>query len=290
MDFITSYKSIKDKKYSASQAARKIALDAISFIDNLKSEADFKKNRIQFLYIHHVFDDEVNKLRSLLDFLFKYHSFISYSEAVQKLLANKIDKPYICLSSDDGLKNNVRAAAIFKEYGISACFFICPGIINEKNPEKIKNFSAEKLHFPPVEFLTWDDVEKLCKDGHEIGSHTMSHINIAGTDPSVVTSELQQSFDIIKSRIGNPVHFAFPYGKYFHFTEKARKVVFDIGYQSCSSAERGCHVQQAQPPVKEHLLIRRDNTVLDWSLDHIKHFLRRNATNKRLQQNSFFYN
>lgn len=291
MDFASSYKSVTTyKRFSVRNVARKIALDSISFFDNLKSDNDFKRNRIQFIYIHHIFNDEERSLRNLLDFLLRHHSFISYSEAVDKILANNIDKPYLCISSDDGFKNNLKAAEILKEYGISACFFICPGIIGESNYEKIKDFCAARLHFPPVEFLNWDDVDTLAKYGHEIGSHTMTHINVAKASQPVLSDELQQSFSIIKSHTGNRVHFAFPYGKYFHFTEDARTLVFDIGYQSCSCAERGCHVEQPVAPVKEQLLIRRDNIILDWSLDHIKYFLRRNATHKDLQRNNFIYN
>lgn len=289
MEFTTSYKSIKKNTISVRNTVRKMALDSISLFDNFKNEEDFKKNRIQFIYIHHIFNDEENDLINLLNFLSQYHTFISYSEAIKKILTNQIDKPYICISSDDGFKNNLRAAEILKEYGVSACFFICPGIIEESNEEKIKIFCKERLHFPPVNFLSWDDVESIVEKGHEIGSHTMHHINVAETNQDKLVAELKQSYKILKNRFGNIIHFAFPYGRYFHFTEEARKLVFDTGYQSCSSAERGCHVHQDVAPLKDELLIRRDNIILDWSLNHIKYFLRRNATHFALQQNKFIY-
>lgn len=289
MEFTTSYKSIKKNTISVRNTVRKMALDSISLFDNFKNEEDFKKNRIQFIYIHHIFNDEENDLRNLLNFLLQHHTFISYSEAVKKILTNQIDKPYICISSDDGFKNNVRASEILKEYGISACFFICPGIIEESNEEKIKIFCEERLHFPPVNFLSWDDVESIVEKGHEIGSHTMHHINVAQTNQDILAAELKQSYKILKNRFGDIIHFAFPYGRYFHFTREARKLVFDTGYQSCSSAERGCHVPHDVLLLKDELLIRRDNIVLDWSLNHIKYFLRRNATHIALQQNKFIY-
>jgi len=289
MEFTTSYKGFKKNKISVRNTVRKIALDSISLVDNFKNEDDFKKKRIQFVYVHHVFKDEEEGLRNLLKFLSQYHTFISYSDAVKKILTNQIDKPYICISSDDGFKNNLRAADILNEFGISACFFICPDIIEESNEKKIKIFCQEKLHSPPVDFLNWHDVEKLMKNGHEIGSHTMRHINVAVINTEILDEELQQSYIILNSRFGDNIHFAFPYGRYFHISDQARKRVFQTGYQSCSSAERGCHVQQKIAPLKDELLIRRDNIVLNWSLNHIKYFLRRNATHTALQQNKFFY-
>jgi peptidoglycan/xylan/chitin deacetylase (PgdA/CDA1 family) len=291
MNFVTTYKALKKYKgTSLLSEARETALDILGLLQKLKGDNAFKKNRIQFLCLHHVFNDEQKNLRDLLDFLLKDHSFISYSEALKKILDNKIDKPYICISSDDGFKNNLNALNILNEYGISACFFICPDIIENQNEENIEIFCSEKLHIPPVEFLNWNDVDRLLKDGHEIGSHTMKHINLAASEPDIIADDLQLSYDIIKKYVGDRVHFAFPYGRYFHFTAKAREVVFNTGYYSCSSAERGCHVQQSEPPVCEKLLVRRDNIVLAWKPSHIKYFLRRNAMHAKFQQNNFLYN
>ena len=70
-------------------------------------------------------------------------------------LNNKIDKPYIAFSSDDGFKNNLFAAEILNNYGASACFFINPGLVEECDFQKIKNHCRNKLHLPPIEFLNW---------------------------------------------------------------------------------------------------------------------------------------
>ena len=290
MNFVTTYKDVKKYKgFSLKNEIREPVLDIVSMFQHIKGDAALQKNRIQFIYLHHVFNDERINLRNLLSFLSKHYAFISYSDAVKKILDNKIDKPYICISSDDGFKNNLTAATILKEYEAPACFFICPAIIEERNYEKIKRFCVEKLHIPPVEFLNWNDIDLLLNNGHEIGSHTMTHINIAAVQPNIIADELRQSYQIIKKRIGDKIHFAFPYGRYFHFTEKARELVFDTGYCSCSSAERGCHIQQDKPPQYEKLLIRRDNIVLGWKLSHIKYFLQRNAMLTKLQQNNFLY-
>ena len=290
MKFAETYGSIKDQKgFSVRSAVRNVTLDGLHLIEKFKNSNALSKNRIQFLYIHHVFKDEISNLKELLNFLSEDHFFISYSEAVNLILNNTIDKPYICISSDDGLKNNLYAAEIFDLFGIKACFFICPGIIGETDYNKINEFCARRLIFPAVEFLEWSDIDFLLKKGHEIGSHTMTHINCAEVSTDVLEEEFRLSYEIIKQRCGAVQHFAYPYGRYSDFSRKAADMVFATGYQSCSSAERGCHIEQPALTPKESLLIRRDNIVLDWRLSHIRYFLNRNARTTSLQKNNFPY-
>src|SRR5205814_3914219 len=125
--------------------------------------------------------------------------FISYAEAVEKILNSEIDKPYIAISSDDGFKNNIRAAEILNRYGAKACFFINPSIVSETNYEKIKKYCREKLNFAPVEFLNWQEIEQLQRMGHEIGSHTMDHIDIGKTPAERIKIDIEKSYEVLKT-------------------------------------------------------------------------------------------
>lgn len=283
--FIHSYEEVKRLKPKALRGMlRNMALSGLSIAAN---ERYLSKPRIQFLYVHHVFNDEEKKLEVLLKRLAKEHTFISYGEAVEKILSGKIDKPYITFSSDDGFKNNLRAAEIMNEYGAKACFFINPGIIGETDFSKINKFCTQRLEFPPVEFLTWDEVAKLQQWGHEIGSHTMMHMNIAATSEQEIKGDLAQTYRILGERCGGVRHFAFPYGRFFHFSSAGRKAVFETGFQTCATAERGCHINAAAPISNTELCIRRDHIVLDWKLSHVLYFLINNAKNATADNNLF---
>lgn len=285
--FTVNYRSVKSiKQTSLRGLARDIALAGLSFKTKLASSTYyFQKPRVQFLYIHHVFDDELENFEKLLKELFIHHTFISYSQAVEKILTNNVDKPYISISSDDGFKNNIKAAAILDKYNIKACFFINPDSIDLRNPDKVADFCKTRLNFPPTEFMNWDDVSLLLKNGHEIGSHTMGHINVAESSKSNVEENLQESFEIITSKCGKVDHFAYPYGRYFHFNSESLDLVFKTGYKSCASAERGCHISNHIIKAKD-LFIRRDHVVCDWNLNHIMYFLLMNSK-KINQQNNF---
>lgn len=291
MQYFNNYNEIKKLKPTGFKGhLRKLALDALSVSDKITGADKYlKKPRIQFIYIHHVFRDEEMLLEQLLKKLSSHFTFISYSEAVEKILQGNIDKPYACISSDDGFKNNLKAAEILNRYGVKGCFFINPYIIGERSFDKIKEFCSKRLRFPPVEFMNWDDVEKLQREGHEIGSHTMEHINVAATDTDIFRDDTNLTYNILEKQCGTIKHFAFPYGRYFHFNEAARKIVFDAGFISCASAERGCHVNHDAPLAKDKLLIRRDHVILSWPTDHIFYFLAKNAKNASAQNNLFPY-
>lgn len=293
MKFVDTYKELrKIEKYTLRQQLRNAVIEPISYFYNKVNDTDhlFRTARVQFLYIHHVFKDEEQALTKLLQQLSRYHQFISHSEAVNKILSGEIDKPYIAISSDDGLKNNIIAASILDKFGIKGCFFICPEIIDEKREEVVAKFSKQRLHFPPVEFMTWGDVEKLLKDGHEIGGHTMNHVNLAALNETEMKDEIEICYNSIVQKCGKVKHFAYPYGRFHHFSNEARKIVFDAGFESCASAERGCHIGDSGKKIsREDLLIRRDHVVLGWSLEQIQFFMLRNIKSADFSQNFHFY-
>lgn len=269
---------------------RNIALDGLFTLNHIKGYTDYlKKPRVQFLYIHHVFKDEEHKLDALLKRLSIQHTFISYSEAVTKILENEIDKPYICISSDDGFKNNISAAKIFNEYDVSCCFFVNPFILENHSYSEIEKYCKTQLNFPPVKFMDWNDIEKLQQWGHEIGSHTMNHINVANTTEEDFQRDCYNTFEILSQKCGDIKHFAFPYGRFFHFNDSAREIVFKSGFISCASAERGCHINNLGTIDQEELCIRRDHVILDWKLDHVFYFLINNSKNANFHNNLFPY-
>ena len=272
---------------SARRIARHTALTSLAALYKLTGRMSFlKRNRIQFIYLHHIFEDEEAAFRQALRFLSRSHSLISYSEAVERLWRGEIDRPYVCFSFDDGLKNCLRAARILSEFGVSGCFFICPSIIGETDHRKLKEFCVRKLTLPATEMLTWDDVETLINNGHEIGSHTMSHPVLSRISQERAQHEISQSYESLTGRLGAIKHFAWPEGRFFHFNPAAARAVFDAGFQSCASAERGCHVTRTEPNPSS-LCIRRDYLAARWPLSHSAYFLASNSQTASAKSNQW---
>ena len=261
-------------------------LDALSFYQRIKGfETYFRRPRVQLLILHHIFKDEEYKFSELLRELSYSHEFITYSSAVDKILGGDIDKPYITFSFDDGFKNNIIAAEILNKFNVKACFFVNPSVIGETNFEKILLHNSQRLHLPPVEQLSWSDVEKLQKQGHEIGSHTMYHKKVTEQSVEEFRDDIGQSLEVLKEYCGEVKHFAYPYGRYFHFTKKAFETVFEAGFQSCASAERGCHITEGEKMSKNDLFLRRDDIIADWDLNHILYFLAQSSRKANIMNN-----
>jgi peptidoglycan/xylan/chitin deacetylase (PgdA/CDA1 family) len=289
--FFETYAEVKAEMPSGLRGwLRDLALRGLTLTHSrAATEAALSKPRVQFLYIHHVFRDEESALRRLLDFLMRQHTFISYSEAVDRIWNDRITNPFIAVSSDDGFRNNLAAGKILNEYGISGCFFINPGITELKQYDDIARHCRDTLFFPPVEFLNWDEVTELKKLGHEIGAHTMKHMDIGATPASQVADDLAACHEIISRRCGEARHFAFPYGRFSNFNREGREACFRSGFISCATAERGCHVGAGRKLNPEELCIRRDHVVLDWKPGHTTYFLVQNARRASPENNFFPY-
>ena len=285
----TNYKEwskFKPKTYR--KYFRDLVLDLLCFRNQfLHSENILKKPRIQFLYLHHVFDDEIESFEKIIKTLSHNHKFISYSEAVKKILSGNIDRSYISISSDDGFKNNLSAVKILNKYDIKGCFFVNPDTIGLKDLSKVESFCKTRLLCPPTEFMDWNDIDFLIKNGHEIGSHTIGHINIAENNINMVKDNIYKSHQILTEKIGDVSHFAFPYGRFFQFNKEAFELVFKAGFISCASAERGSHISNNKKIDFDKLLIRRDHIICNWNINHIIYFIMNNSINSSLNNNLY---
>jgi peptidoglycan/xylan/chitin deacetylase (PgdA/CDA1 family) len=94
-----------------------------------------------------------------------------------------------------------------------------------KSIEEIK----EKVRYTPsakTELMDWGKVKSLANSGWTIGSHTMSHINLAIESEEIVTRELYDSFKLIENKTESKVHhFAYPFGMPQHISEYAVDIV-----------------------------------------------------------------
>jgi peptidoglycan/xylan/chitin deacetylase (PgdA/CDA1 family) len=237
--------------------------------------------RVHVLLLHHVFPDEEQGFRKLLKSLAVTHTFISYSEAMRRAKAGGtlIKRPYISITFDDGFKNCLRAASIMEECGARGCFFVCPGIVDETDPANIERFCRERLELlRPVEFMNWDDLIGLKIRGHEIGGHTMSHVNLARVPLDEARREIAECHEVIARKLGECRHFAWTYGRFTDFPSSLQPEVFESGFESCASGERGCHGPK-RPHPDEPLIIRREHIIAGEPAQHAMYFLARSARN-----------
>lgn len=94
-----------------------------------------------------------------------------------------------------------------------------------------------------VEMMTWEEVREMAKNGMEIGSHGMCHINMTLTSDQELREEIVDSKQWIEKEIGRPVSvLAYPFGQGDSFDERVKGAVEQAGYTFAASYIHGADV------------------------------------------------
>ncbi|HLK10075.1 MAG TPA: polysaccharide deacetylase family protein [Candidatus Binatia bacterium] len=90
--------------------------------------------------------------------------------------------------------------------------------------------------------LTWAQVKELAGAGWTIGSHTVTHLNVALADAAEAEREIAASREAIAARIGAPVaHFAYTNtgGAHHHYSVEVAGVLKRLGFRSGVTSRPG---------------------------------------------------
>lgn len=98
------------------------------------------------------------------------------------------------------------------------------------------------------QFLTWEQVVEVSRNGVDIGSHTFSHRVLATLDEESQLWELRQSKAALEARLSRPIRtLAYPVGGYEHFTPQTMRLAKEAGYECAFSAQTGYNLPNGQP-------------------------------------------
>lgn len=134
----------------------------------------------------------ISNFRNQLNFFQKVFSIISPEQLndFYEGKLNELKQPKLLLTFDDGIKNNLLAAEVLKEFNIKAFFFVVPDFIDTVE-EKQRTYFITNIR-PSINSnidnqvedftaMSWIDLRKLHEEGHSIGSHTQKHKLVAKT-------------------------------------------------------------------------------------------------------------
>ncbi len=188
----------------------------------------FKKNRepSTTLLFHSIFQD-VRTPHSLSEI-----SSSKFTEICRMIVNSKFksiafsnqkkgDDRSIAIIFDDGLKSNLLASEILTEYNLNATFFICSGTLTG---ESITDVYGNK------NYLSREDIKVISERGFEIGSHSISHLDLTLLSESDLRNELTKSKEELENVINHPVtSLSFPYGIW---NESVVDVAKEVGYKT----------------------------------------------------------
>jgi len=180
--------------------------------------------------------------------------------AAPKTLEPVPDKLVVLTFDDSSASHFTTVRPLLKELGFGATFFITEGF----------GFSADKTNY-----MTWEQIAVLHREGFEIGNHTRSHTSLTGETLAGLREEVRFINDRCAARgIPQPVSFAYP-GNAIH--PAALPILQELGLQW---ARRGAQPERpyesgegiAYEPMQDHplLLPTSGDARPDWTLSHLR--------------------
>src|SRR4051812_32632510 len=118
----------------------------------------------------------------------------------------------VSLTFDDGTADQYFVSQLLAAAGLRATFYV--------NSNTIGSSAA---------FLSWEELGELVADGHEIGGHTLDHVDLTAVDASEAARQVGQDREALAAHGLAVTGFAYPFGAR---SESVESIVRDCGYRS----------------------------------------------------------
>jgi peptidoglycan/xylan/chitin deacetylase (PgdA/CDA1 family) len=117
--------------------------------------------------------------------------------------------------------------------------------------------------------MTWDDARTLVKSGHIVGSHTMTHPNVAQVSADDARSELRDSKLKLEMELGEPSkHFSYPHPALNpHWNETTLKITEELGYTTAVTTTCAAVGANARPLAIPRTYIPREESEFLWHIE-----------------------
>jgi peptidoglycan/xylan/chitin deacetylase (PgdA/CDA1 family) len=123
----------------------------------------------------------------------------------------------------------------------------CERLPPEERERRIRTLEASSgpdSHGDADRAMTWEEIDALRADGHELGSHSMSHPQLPRCSDEVVRYEIEESLAALTRRLGPIVSFCYPDGAY---DRRCVEALRRAGYRWAVTTRWGLN-SASQPP------------------------------------------
>jgi peptidoglycan/xylan/chitin deacetylase (PgdA/CDA1 family) len=118
--------------------------------------------------------------------------------------------------------------------------------------------------------MTWGEVRGLLRQGHIVGSHTMSHPNMAHVAADALKREFVDSKRALERELGQPVtHFSYPCPALQpHWTELTLRESRHAEYQTAVTTIVGLARRRDNPLSLRRILPTKSVDGLRWNMEY----------------------
>jgi peptidoglycan/xylan/chitin deacetylase (PgdA/CDA1 family) len=167
----------------------------------------------------------------------------------------------VAITFDDCYRDNLFAARVLAEMRLPACFFMPTAFVGTDH------VFAWDRELRRMANLTWDEVREMAALGHEIGSHTVTHADMAQVPVEQARVELVESKKTLEAQLDRPVRwFAYPFGGRNNFRDERLPLVFEAGYEGLVSGFGGFLYPEAPEPIVPRVTVPEFHSVLNLEL------------------------
>lgn len=198
----------------------------------------------------------VDLLRRQLDALVARFRVTVMSDLVAGIGVEGDDGPLrVALTFDDGYKGVVHhALPILRDMGVPATAYVLPGLWG-----RTASWLSEA---PPSERVLWDedDARAWVREGMELGSHGMTHVDLSTAPRDVIDREVVDSRQILESDVTQIEGFCYPWGRSSALT---RERVEAAGYRYAVAGGYSRHHASGDLYALGRITVDNDDTVED---------------------------
>jgi len=179
-------------------------------------------------------------------FFARFFEVIPLSELLRRLGAGGKLPPSLTITFDDGYRGNATIAApILERHGLRGCFFVTTNYIGT---DYVPWWDARQ-HIE-TQWMTWDLVRSLRDAGHEIGSHTETHVDLGIVPPEEARSEITGGDERVKDELGcSSGLFAYPFGGRRNMSPENQALIRHLGLR-CNLSAYGGLVRPGDDPFR----------------------------------------
>ena len=159
---------------------------------------------------------------------------LSLDEAHTAVSRRSSPRRSVLLTIDDGFAADLETAAgLLEEVGARAAVFVTAGLMGQEVEFRHPSGNPEMVSTGSI--VDTDGLRRWIARGCDVGSHSLSHLDLTTCDRQTVEREITQSKQILEATLDREiVDFCYPFA---HHDRSARQAVKAAGYRAAYAGE-----------------------------------------------------